>query len=288
MRIRPLLFLSACVCLGQVGRVEAMGILVKFLPNPPEDSIVRYDVYRADSAGRPGLPIGEILPAPGQDTLRFPDVSAAKGRAYFYTVTAVNAAGAESDLSDETEVGIPSLALPDTLRPDAQGITQVTVPFAAAPLKGFATLALETPDSARFVLRYDDASGRAVFGSRSGRADTAKIIVRASYFGKFEDRDTVIVMMAAGLPATANPPLTASRLRFLRAPAGALRISGLPARAELQVFDALGTRLRRALVTGPEAVLAAGDEPPGYHAGYLAIRDGEGRLLASLPLPPRP
>jgi hypothetical protein len=283
MRIRILSILSATLCACWQG--QAKGILVKFLPNPPEDSIVRYDVYRSTDSGQMGALLGSILPA-AVDTLRYPDVGAQKGVAYFYSIKGVNAGGLESDPSDQTEAALPSLALPDTLRPDSSGSARCPLAASARPLQGV-PLSLTLVDSSRFLLRYDAAAGRVEFRPVAGRADTGRVIVRASYYGKFEDRDTLLVVAAASpvasLPAPAAPP----GLRAGRGPEGALRLSGLPALARVEILTLQGARVFSGMLRGPEAVVG-GSEGAGhrYRAGYLTVRDAAGRLLAALKIPP--
>jgi hypothetical protein len=194
--------LAALLSLG-LGLAQAKGILVRFLAGPAEDSIVRYEVYRADAPGASALPIGKVAAVPGADTLVFSDLTAEKGRPYTYRVTSVNGEGGESDPSEQTQVAFPFLSLPDTLRPDkTTGLTRMVVPSSSDPLRGTAPLALALIDSSRFTLAFDAASHTAVLRSRSGKSDSAWTVVRAGYFDKFEDRDSVLVVVAG--PATVS------------------------------------------------------------------------------------
>jgi hypothetical protein len=285
--------LAAFLALGlAAGMARAKGILVKFLPNPAEDSIVRYDVYRSEDSGALGSAMGSIVPTV-TDTLRYPDLAVERGRAYFYSVKAVNAGGLESDPSDRTEAGLPLLALPDTLKPDSlPGLARFRLAGGARPLSRapFALSAsLGAADGARLAFRFDTASGWMEFRPTSGLGDTARVIVRGSYYDKFEDSDTMLVIVSAAAPTgTARPHAPASSraaapsaLRISRDAGGSLRLAGLPRRALVEILAPSGVVMFRGTISGPEARL----EDAGYHAGYLTARDGEGRLLGSLSLP---
>lgn len=177
------------------GLAEAKGIQVRFLANPAEDSIVRYQILRAEAPGQPSQPIGELSALPMVDTLGFPDSSAAKGKPYTYSIKAINAEGGISDPSTATMVGFPSLALPDTLRPDnASGLTRFVVSAASDPLRGFERLTLTLLDSTRFTLAFDSATHTATFRTRSGRVDSGWARISAEYYGKFSDQDSVLLI----------------------------------------------------------------------------------------------
>lgn len=255
---------------------DAKGILVKFLPNPPEDSIVRYDVYRSSDSADAGTSIGSILPIVA-DTLRYPDLSADKGTAYFYSIRAVNGDGLESDPSDVTAAAMPALALPDTLRADSAGAARWTLSLSARPLPGV-PLFCALVDSSRFSLVFDSTRGKITFVPRAPRGDTAKLIVRASYFGKFEDRDTVLVMAGAPAATALRAGESAGALRAFRGNDGTLRLSGLPREAWVEIAGADGARIFRGFLRGPETAVRG----LGYRACYVAVRDAGGRLLAAL------
>jgi len=165
------------------------GIAVRFLPNPPEDSVVAYRVLRADGPGLAPALVGEVPAAPGRDTLSFSDTGAIRGLAYVYSIIGLNAGGGASDPSESTEVALPSLSLPDTLHAGAHG-AQWSLALGVDPLSGASPLALSLEDSSRFTLRYDPASRQAVFAARAG-AVSGWAVVRAVYYGKFADRDSV-------------------------------------------------------------------------------------------------
>jgi hypothetical protein len=182
---------------------DAKGIHVRFLPNPAEDSIIRYQVLRAEGPGLASAPVGEIAALPLADTLGFPDSSAAKGKPYAYSIKAINAQGGVSDPSGATVVGYPALALPDTLRPDkATGQTRFVIPAASDPLRGLERMVLTLQDSTRFTLAFDSATHTAIFRTRSGRADSGWAKVSAQYFGKFADQDSVLLIAGMEPPAS--------------------------------------------------------------------------------------
>ncbi|HKP97259.1 MAG TPA: hypothetical protein VJ385_16035 [Fibrobacteria bacterium] len=258
--------LAAILLAGLSGAASAKGISVRFLACPPEDSIVRYEVYRSDSAGGSAKAVGVVPASPGSDTLGFRDLSAEKGRPYFYAIKGINAGGVASDPSAQTQVGYPLLSLPDTLRPDqATGATRAVLAPHSDPLLGSAPLVLSLADSARFSVAYDPASRTAAFRSRSGKADTGRVVVRAQYFGKFEDRDTVLILVsatgsAASLPRLPGAPAagaarSAFPSRYSPLAQGPLSLSGLPGPGSLEILTALGARARVLELPGPRARL---------------------------------
>ncbi|MDB5103908.1 MAG: hypothetical protein JWP91_1597 [Fibrobacteres bacterium] len=187
--------LSSCIIMLGTFMAEAKGISVRFLAGPAEDSLVRYEIYRSSAPGEPALPIGELPAVKGLDTLSFADESAEKGRSYAYLVKGVNAEGIESDPSDTTLVGYPYLSLPDTLRPDkVTGLIRMVLPAGSDPLRGAVPLSLALLDSSRFSLVFDPASNTATLRARSGRTDTGWAVVRAQYFDKFSDLDSVLIL----------------------------------------------------------------------------------------------
>jgi hypothetical protein len=171
------------------------GIMVRFLPNPPEDSVVNYQVMRADGLGLAPVQVGQVSAAAGRDTFAFADTSALKGRPYVYSIIGLDAGGGASAPSESTEVAQPFLALPDTLVGGAQG-ARFTLTLGANPLSGSAPLSLSLEDSSRFTLRYDSASGQIVFAPR-GAARSGQVVVHATYFGKFTDQGSVWISLVA-------------------------------------------------------------------------------------------
>jgi hypothetical protein len=137
---------------------------------------------------------------------------------------AVDGAGRESDPSDSTLAAIPLLSLPDTLRAASWPVAW-TLPASAHPLRGMAALALElaqpaspagsqpaaapAAQPAAVLLVYDTAAGRIEFRLSSGRADTVRIALRGSYFGKFADADTAVIVLA-GAPVSLALPRAAA------------------------------------------------------------------------------
>jgi hypothetical protein len=192
------------------------GIQVRFLAVAPGDSAVRYDVYR-QAAGDSARRIGSVN-AGGTDTVAFPDTGAKRGSAYRYSMRAVDGAGRESDPSDSTLAAIPLLALPDTLRAASWPVSW-TLPASAHPLRGAASLALELsqpadpsvsqPAAATVALAYDTAAGRIEFRLASGHIGTLRIALRGSYFGKFADADTAVIV-AEGAPVSLAIPREAA------------------------------------------------------------------------------
>jgi hypothetical protein len=176
----------------------AKGITVRFLASPAEDSIVRYQILRADAPGATAIPVGELGAVPGADTVAFPDSSAVKGKPYAYTIRSIDSAGAMSDPSEATLVGFPHLDLPDTLRADRiTGLVRFLIPASCDPLRGSAPMTLALVDSSRFSLAFAAVTGAVAFRTRSGRADSGWAVLRAEYFGKFADRDSVLVFAGA-------------------------------------------------------------------------------------------
>jgi hypothetical protein len=182
----------------------AKGINVRFLPNPAPDSVAEYRILRTEIPGGAPILVGSVPARPARDTLSFPDTGAVKGSAYAYRIVAVDAGGDASDPSDSSEIAEPSLDLPDTLRPPANlgqspdGI-RITLAAGADPLAGSAPLRLFLEDSADFSLRYDPAGRVATFAPR-GSVRSGRIVVRAEYYGKFSDRDTL--RLDFGAPAS--------------------------------------------------------------------------------------
>jgi hypothetical protein len=182
---------------------DANGIHVRFLANPAEDSIVKYRILRAEAPGQASQSIGEVAAPLLADTLGFPDLTAAKGKPYSYSIKAINAGGGESDPSSATVVAYPALALPDTLRPDkATGLTRFVIPAESDPLRGTEPLLLTLQDSTRFTLAFDSATHTITFRARSGRIDSAWARVSAQYYGKFSDQDSLLLV--AGIQPTVS------------------------------------------------------------------------------------
>jgi len=202
------------------------GIMVRFLPNPPEDSVVNYQVMRADGVGLAPAQVGQVSAAAGRDTFAFADTSALKGRPYVYSIIGLDAGGGASAPSESTEVAQPFLALPDTLIGGAQG-ARFTLSLGANPLSGLAPLSLSLEDSSRFTLRYDSAAGQIVFAAR-GAARSGQVVVRATYFGKFTDQGSLWI----SLETTALRPSPGAAAQDWALPAawslrqGSLRIRG--------------------------------------------------------------
>jgi hypothetical protein len=193
------------------------GILMRFLPGDASGSSARYDVYRAE--GPAGLPskIGS-LPAPAAaDTLSFPDPAATKGRAYAYTVIAVDSSGAESEPSEPTWAGYPRLSLPDTLRivPGSGPAFRTSLDAAADPLRGMPGAPVPSFSVEPFgawgssglgSITYDTSARTLVLVPGPGMDAPLRAVVRAGYHGKFEDADTVVLV-----PASAPTALGAQR-----------------------------------------------------------------------------
>lgn len=241
--------------------VAAKGITVRFLANPAEDSIVRYMVYRSASAQGTAAAIGQVSASPLRDTLSYSDTSAGKGESYFYSIRAVNAAGLESDPSEATQIAFPVLSLPDTLRPDAVSrSTSVALSDATDPLRGSVPMTFALKDSSRFTMSFDLATRTLSFRSRSGKADTGVVIARAQYFGKFEDRDTLLVMVAAS-QGTSVPQAREERPAGISIPAqysprsGPMAILNLPGPGRIEILTALGSRMYSRSILAPKPVL---------------------------------
>ncbi|MBW8889552.1 MAG: hypothetical protein JF616_17490 [Fibrobacteres bacterium] len=172
---------------------HSKGIRVRFLPNPPEDSVVSYQVMRADGLNLATVKVGQVSAAAARDTFDFADTTALKGRPYVYSIIGLDAGGGASAPSESTEVAQPFLALPDTLLGGAQG-ARFTLSIGANPLSGSAPLALSLEDSSRFSLRYDSAAGQIVFAPR-GAARSGQVVLHATYFGKFTDQGSVWISL---------------------------------------------------------------------------------------------
>jgi hypothetical protein len=73
--------------------------------NASTSAVVGYRVYRSESSGTSYTPLtGEAF-----DALTYADTSAASGATYYYVVTAIDAAGAESTHSNQVKAVVPSL-----------------------------------------------------------------------------------------------------------------------------------------------------------------------------------
>ncbi len=69
----------------------------------PESDLAGYRIYRSDEASGSGVRLNpELLPGPS-----FRDIAVVSGKKYFYSVTAVDQAGNESERSSEVAVEIP-------------------------------------------------------------------------------------------------------------------------------------------------------------------------------------
>ena len=273
------------------------GILVRFLPNPPEDSVTEYHVLRSDGPGGAPTPVGRVDAAAGRDTLAFADTSACKGLAYRYSILALDAWGGVSDPSESTEVALPALTFPDTLRAGSQG-ARWTLPLGADPLSGAAPLDLALQDSARFTLRYDAKTHQAEISPREG-AGSGWAVVIASYYGKFADRDSVWIgfggtgmsdPMHRGRAETAEewPASWSPRLGLLTivCPAGAREASGRGASGAWTLLTARGETVAtlRFPSDGSNALWDGRDAHgrPVEPAAYLwAARGPRGALLRS-------
>jgi hypothetical protein len=267
------------------------GIVVRFLPNPPEDSVVTYRVLRADGPGLAPVPVGDVPAAVSRDTFAFADSSALKGRPYLYSIIGLDAGGGISDPSESTAVATPILGLPDTLQGGAQG-ARWTLALGADPLAGTCPLALSLADSSRFLLRYDSAARQIVFTARGG-ALSGQVVVRATYFGKFTDQRTLWLSMettalrgggasvrAWAIPATWSPSMGTLRLR------GPERSAGLGIAGTWSLLTARGETVAVLPLPGNGSETAwNGRDPRGGEVGpasYLwAVRATGGALLRS-------
>jgi|GEM_PF-6489094 len=275
---------SALICHG-----AAKGITVRFLASPPEDSIAQYTVYRSGSAQGPVSLIGQVSASPHKDTLSFSDTSVNKGTSYFYSIRAVNREGIESDPSEATQIAFPVLSLPDTLRPDAASrATSIALSEAIDPLRGSVPLSVALKDSSRFTMAFDLATRTLSFRSRSGRADTGAVIARAEYFGKFGDKDTLLVIVAASQTSSLRPA-GEDRAAEIAFPAfhsprsGPMAIRNLPGPGRLEILTALGSRLYSHNLLSPRPVLLWNGRDnegrplrPGRY--LLVVRDAAGSI----------
>jgi hypothetical protein len=275
------------------GVAPAKGIAVRFLANPAEDSIVRYEVYRAGSPGGASVAVGEVAAVPGADTLSLPDLTAEKGTRYCYTILGVDVGGVVSEASEATQVAYPVLSLPDTLRP-ASGALSTTVTLAAAshPLEGSEPLSLALLDSSRFSVAYDPATRLAVFRSRTGSADSGWAVVRAEYFGKFRDRDSLYIVTASAAPVSLPPLAPEVRAaapfpdRYSPRSQGPLSLRDLPGPGRLEILTLSGSRAFGTEVPRPgSALLWDGKDDAGRPlrpSRYVwMVRGGSGAVLGA-------
>lgn len=290
-RMRFLAWAVLPACFASVA--PAKGIAVRFLANPDEDSVVRYEVYRAGSPGGASQSLGEMAAVPGADTLSFPDLTAEKGMRYSYTILGVNVDGVVSDHSEATQVAYPVLSLPDTLRP-GKGALYATFVLAAAshPLEGSEPLSLALLDSSRFSIGYDPATRLAVFRSRTGSADSGWAVVRAEYFGKFQDRDSLYIVTASAslssFPAAAPEVRSAAPFpdRYSPNSQGPLSLRDLPGPGRLEILTLSGSRAFGIEVPRPGSALFwdGKDEAgrPLRPSRYVwMVRGGSGALLGA-------
>lgn len=276
------------------------GILVRFLAGAPEDSLARYDVYRASGPGGAegpgglGSPGGEAVligsvAAGSTDTLSFPDSMAARGMAFRYTIRAVDRMGMESDPSDTTWAGFPRLGLPDTLRASG-GVARFVLPAEAHPLRGYAPLALSLADSSRVRLAFDAAAGSLELRTAGGRPDTVRIVIQGDYFGKFADTDTAVFLMAAASQTAipSAPPVSgAGHIALAKLPAGAgWLLEGLPGRVRVELVSPAGRGI--AAHTAVDARFRLEASACGGNSGsspcLLLVRDRSGSLLGRFQL----
>jgi hypothetical protein len=282
------------ICIGLAALPAfAKGITVRFLPNPAEDSVVEYRILRAE----PGLPpaqIGRVAVAAGRDTFSFADTSALKGLAYRYSIIGMNAGGGASDPSESTEVALPSLSLPDTLRADARE-ARWNLALSADPLSGAAPFSLSLEDSSRFVVRYDAASHQLMFAPR-GEAVQGWAVVRATYYGKFADRESIwLAFEATGIKAAAPgragramglPPTWSARqgsLRIRAAPGTPGGAAGAGRAGTWDLLTAGGESVARLVLPGDASEIRWDGRDsrgrPVRPAGYLWAERGPGGAL---------
>ncbi|MEO6095539.1 MAG: hypothetical protein ABIW76_07635 [Fibrobacteria bacterium] len=219
-----------------------LGFLVRFLPNP--EPATKYTIYRTTAPGMPRVKIGEI-PAVGKDTLEFEDLGVERGVPYFYSMTSTFAAtGLESEFSGQSAVAYPKLNLPDTLRSlPGIGSVQFIVEAKNDPLAGIAPIQVVVDGTTPFNYQFSAATKTMVITPKVGQLMTsAKIIIRAGYYGQFQDIDTVLVLVTGGVgirPTEAflrsNPSPIASPLEN-----GTVLFSNLPENGELRVYTLQG------------------------------------------------
>ena len=242
----------------------ASGITVRFLPNPPGDSIMRYAVLRSQGAGQAARELGQVAAQPGRDTLSFADSGASRGQAYLYSIVGIDASGARSEPSESTQVALPALNLPDTLRAEAGG-ARWRLPVGSDPLSGIVPLALYAADTSRFQLAYDAVSRDLAIVPR-GAGDTGWVVLRAIYFGKFGDRDSLWL--------TRSGPKSAALLGAAAAEEFAVPAVWSQARGPLRLRA--GTGVERLDILDARGIIVAGVSLPGN--GSEVLWDGHDRL----------
>lgn len=232
----------------------AKGITVRFLANPPEDSLAGYAVLRSDGPGLAPRELGVVASLPGRDTLAFADSGAIRGKAYLYSIVGIDPAGARSEPSESTYVALPALALPDTLRADSSG-ARVRLPLGADPLSGIVPLSITSADTARASLAFDAATRDLVVKPRAGAA-SGWVVLRATYFGKFEARDSLWLSLETPRPGAALVGPAAAGADAFALPAawsparGPLRIPGGTGLSRLDVLDIRGSVVAEVPLSG--------------------------------------
>ncbi len=213
------------------------GITVRFLSSPAEDSIVSYEVMRSDAPDKPCVGVGRVTVASASDTLAFADSGAARGHAYVYSIVGINGEGGRSEPSESTQVALPILSLPDTLRAAAAGAAWILAPD-ADPLAGLAplSLSLSAADTARVSLAFDPLTRKAILTPRHPEtAWSGWIGLSADYFGgKFSDRDSLWLVVPGAAPVAARLPRSGIAAAFSlpaqwSPSAGAMRLSAATA-----------------------------------------------------------
>jgi hypothetical protein len=100
-------------------------------------TVAGYQVYRGPSAGGPFLRL-TTSPIPVTGPMRYRDATAQSGRAYYYTVTSVNATGGESAYAAAAAVTIPTYQTPPLFDPVPWAVAGVTLGVILGALYGLA------------------------------------------------------------------------------------------------------------------------------------------------------
>lgn len=170
------------------------GIIMKFLPSAPEDSVAKYDIYRDSVLGQ-SKRIGTITVNDSisrLDTVSFSDTTVSRGTPYWYSVTALNAAGANSERSTKTKIGIPKLEIVDTLKLFSHGDIVLKMDSTFNPLGGGLKVEASHP-----LVKWDTVQKYIIFSGNAVRSSGINelVIIKASYYDKFFARDTVRVII---------------------------------------------------------------------------------------------
>lgn len=262
-----------------------LGFLVRFLPNP--EPATKYTIYRTTAPGLPRVKIGE-MPAVGKDTLEFEDLGVDRGVPYFYSMTSTFAStGLESEFSSQSAVAYPLLNLPDTLRSlPGIGSVQFTVDAKNDPLAGITPIQIGVDGTTPFNYQYTASTKTMLITPKTaGTLTSAKIIVRAGYYGQFQDVDTVVVLVSGSVGIQTGAFSNSTLANPIASPLenGSVLFTNLPGNGELRIFTLQGATAFQSPLHANDGTLLwdGGRKDVGSQLLSFRVTDQAGRVAGS-------